>query len=60
MKTTVYAQFDSRELVELTLCRRETTELEVELAQRLDVALDMLEESECYDAGRQSQERRQA
>lgn len=60
MKTTAYAQLDSRDLVELALCRQTGTDLEIELAQRLDVALDMLDEEEQYDTRRQSQECSQA
>ena len=60
MKTTVFSRFKSRELVELALCRdqEKQTELDVELAQRFDVALDLLDELKKHDARRKSQERR--
>lgn len=60
MKTTIYEPWESRELVELTLCRETATELEIELAQRFEVALDMLEETEQYDTRRQSKKQCQA
>jgi hypothetical protein len=44
MSDTIYSDMESRELVELATCREDATELEVELAQRLDLALDMMEE----------------
>jgi hypothetical protein len=45
MKNTIYAPMSTKELVELALCRDNSTELETELAQRLEVALDMIDES---------------
>ena len=49
MTPTPYSLMSSRELVELAICRHTSTDLEVELAQRLDLALDMLEESDGVD-----------
>jgi hypothetical protein len=49
MTETPYSQMGARELVELAICRRTSTDLEVELAQRLDLALDLLEESDELD-----------
>ena len=46
MKETAYSAMASRDLVELAVCRNSSTELEVELAQRLDLCLDILEESD--------------
>lgn len=45
MIETPYSLMPTRDLVELAICRDSRTHLEVELAQRLDLALDMLEES---------------
>lgn len=49
MLETPYSLMSSRELVELALCRDNRNELEIELAQRLDLALDVLEESDDVD-----------
>lgn len=49
MSETPYSLMPSRELVELAICRDNRSDLEVELAQRLDLALDVLEESEEVD-----------
>lgn len=49
MKQTGYAPLSSRELVELAICRDTSTELEIELARRLDLCLDIIEESEELD-----------
>ena len=49
MKETAYAVMSSRELVELAICRDTSTDLEIELAQRLDLCLDLLQESEELD-----------
>lgn len=46
MRDTPYSLMTARELVELAICRDTSTELEVELAQRLDLALDLLGESD--------------
>jgi hypothetical protein len=49
MHDTPYSLMSSRELVELAICRDSSTLMEVELAQRLDLALDLLEESDDLD-----------
>lgn len=49
MHETPYSLMSSRELVELAICRDSSTLLEVELAQRLDLAIDLLEESDELD-----------
>lgn len=46
MHATPYSLMSDRELVELAICRDSSTALELELAQRLDLALDLLEESD--------------
>lgn len=42
MYQTEYSYLTSDELVHFALCRDNRTSLELELAQRLDIALDML------------------
>ncbi len=49
MEETPYTLMASRELVELAVCRDTRTLLELELAQRLDLALDALEDGEELD-----------
>lgn len=44
MQKTVYSPLQDNELVELALCRDTKTNLEVELAQRLQIALGMISE----------------
>jgi len=46
MIRTTYSLLQTRELVEFAMARDARTELEVELAQRLDLALDMIEEDD--------------
>ncbi len=46
MYLTAYSALDTRDLVAYALMRDSRTELEVELAQRLDLALDMIEEED--------------
>lgn len=56
MLRTVYSTMASEDLVEFALQRDNVTQMEIELAQRLHIALGMLEEEEDgADAGRQSQ-----
>lgn len=45
MQTTVYAGMNNRELAELAICRDTRSQLETELAQRLLIALDLLEDA---------------
>lgn len=58
MYQTEYSYLTSDELVHYALTRDNRTSLELELAQRLDIAIDMLcseDEDDGYDAGSQSQ-----
>ena len=49
MRETPYSLMPTNDLLELALCRDSFTQLEIELAQRLALALDMLEESNAPD-----------
>jgi len=49
MQETPYSAMPSRQLVELAICRDQRTQLELELAQRLDIALDLIEDDEDQD-----------
>lgn len=60
MKRTVYSIIASDELCEFAVLRDNATEMEIELAQRLTIALAMLEEINGADSRRESQERRKA
>lgn len=57
MYQTEYSYLTTEELVYYALTRDNRTSLELELAQRLDIAIDMLvdEDEDGYDAGSQSQ-----
>lgn len=46
MNRTTYSLMTSRELIEFALCRDTGNELEIELAQRFELALDMIEEDD--------------
>lgn len=46
MDRTTYSLMPNRELVQFALCRDSRTELELELAQRFLLALDMIEEDD--------------
>lgn len=48
MRVTTYTCVETVDLVNYALCRDNSSELEIELAQRLSLALDMLEEDEPY------------
>lgn len=50
MKRTVYSMLSSDELVDFALARDNATEMEIELAQRLGIAMAMLEEINGADA----------
>jgi hypothetical protein len=60
MQRTVYSALNSEELVDFAVQRDNATQMEIELAQRLMVAMAMLEEVNGADAGSESQERRKA
>ena len=57
MYQTEYSYLTTEELVHYALSRDNQTSLELELAQRLDIAMNMLmdEDEDGYDAGSQSQ-----
>lgn len=59
MYQTEYSYLTTDELVHYALSRDNRNSLELELAQRLDIAMDMLmdedEDEDGYDAGSQSQ-----
>jgi hypothetical protein len=59
MERTVYSLLGSNELTQFALQRDNVTQMEIELAQRLQIALAMLEEINGADSGRESQECRQ-
>lgn len=59
MRRTVYSVLGSVDLVEFALTRDNATQMEIELAQRLDIALAMLEEINGSDARSESEEGRQ-
>ena len=46
MNRTTYSFIPTRELTVFALSRDSRTELEIELAQRLELALDMIEEDD--------------
>jgi hypothetical protein len=60
MQRTVYSALNSEELVDFAVQRDNATQMEIELAQRLMVAMAMLEEANGADARGESQERRKA
>ena len=55
MLRTVYSTMASEDLVEFALQRDNVTQMEIELAQRLQIALVMLEEEDGADSGSASQ-----
>lgn len=59
MQRTVYSALNSEELVEFAVQRDNATQMEIELAQRLLIAMAMLEDINGADAGSESQEGRQ-
>jgi hypothetical protein len=59
MKRTIYSLLGSGELTEFALLRDNVTEMEIELAQRLQIAMAMLEEVNGADSRRESEGRRQ-
>jgi uncharacterized protein YerC len=48
MKTTAYSALQTEELLEYALLRDNATHMEIELAQRLLLAMQMLEEQDEY------------
>lgn len=46
MIRTTYSHLDTRELIQFALCRDTRSDLELELAQRLELAIDMIEEDD--------------
>ena len=50
MECTPYAALTTEDLVDYALHREAKTDLEIELAQRLQIALDMLENRVKYDS----------
>lgn len=59
MQRTVYSALASEELVEFAVHRDNATQMEIELAQRLFVAMGMLEEINGADARSGGEEGRQ-
>lgn len=59
MQRTVYSALNSEELVDFALQRDNATQMEIELAQRLGIAMAMLEKENAEDARGRSQEGRQ-
>ena len=52
MRVTTYSCVETIDLIDYALCRDNSTQLEIELAQRLEIAVNMLdEEDEPYTRG---------
>jgi hypothetical protein len=59
MRRTVYSVLSSEELIDFALQRDNATDMEIELAQRLNIALDMLGAEDGEDSRGVGQEGRQ-
>jgi ABC-type branched-subunit amino acid transport system ATPase component len=59
MRRTIYSAMTTEELIDFALQRDNVSEMEVELAQRLYVAMGMLEDVNGANAGSESEGSRQ-